>query len=210
MQFNGDVSGKLTPLPRPSIDTGMGLERIAAVLEGKISNYETDLFEPLINLAASLSSSFRFDVDPSTIPSFRIIADHARATAFLISDGVFPSNEGRGYVLRKIMRRALRHVHLMKMEKFALSATVTTVLDQMKEAYPELATTHGSVDQVVRNEEDRFWRTLEVGLRKLEIELDEARDSFKIIAAASADLKSGAHFGMTEEQKVETHKRAAL
>jgi alanyl-tRNA synthetase len=208
MQFNRDATGTLKPLPKPCVDTGMGLERVAAVLQGKISNFETDLFKPLIYLAAPFSSSFKFGVDPETVPSFRIIADHARAVTFLISDGVFPSNEGRGYVLRKIMRRALRHVHLMKMEKIVFSMVVDDVIEQMKHAYPELADTRATVERVVSSEENRFWRTLEVGLRKLEVDLDEARDNFKIVESASADLKSGTHFGMTEGEKLETHERA--
>ena len=112
MQFNRDASGKLNPLPKPSVDTGMGLERITAVLQGKISNYDTDLFQPLMKEAAQLCQS---GFERSKIqPSLRIIADHSRAATFLISDGVVPSNEGRGYVLRKIIRRALRHATMLE------------------------------------------------------------------------------------------------
>jgi alanyl-tRNA synthetase len=171
MQFNRDANGTLTPLPKPCVDTGMGLERVASVLQKKVSNFETDLFLPLIELAAAMSPSYRQDVDPTSVPSFRIIADHGRATTFLIADGVFPSNEGRGYVLRKIMRRALRHIHLMQMNKNCLSEMVTKVRDEMSGAYPELSDTYGTVHQVVGNEEDRFWRTLELGLEKLEADL---------------------------------------
>ncbi len=203
MQFNRDTSGKLNPLPKPCVDTGMGLERTAAVLQGKISNFETDFFSPLISLMAPFSSSFKFDVDPETVPSFRIIADHARATTFLISDGVYPSNEGRGYVLRKIMRRALRHVHFMKMEKIVLSLVVNDVLDQMKQAYPELEDTRETVERVVKDEENRFWRTLDVGLGKLEKDLEESVDSFKPSLAASEDLKVGADLQLSEGEKQE-------
>ena len=111
MQFNRDASGKLNPLPKPSVDTGMGLERTATVLQGKISNYDTDLFVPLMKEAARLA---KVDAsDPKIQPSLRIVADHSRAATFLISDGVIPSNDGRGYVLRKIIRRALRHAHML-------------------------------------------------------------------------------------------------
>ncbi len=112
MQFNRDASGAMTPLPRPSIDTGMGLERTAAVLQGKISNYDTDLIRPIIDRAGELCG-VEYGADPKSDTALRINADHARATAFLIHDGVLPSNEGRGYVLRKIMRRAMRHARLI-------------------------------------------------------------------------------------------------
>src|SRR5258707_9993650 len=116
MQFNRDASGKLTSLPRPSVDTGMGLERVAAVLQGKISNYETDLFVPLINTASELAGNPTF-ADDEGAASLRIIADHSRASTFLIADGVVPTNEGRGYVLRKIMRRAIRHGRMIGISK---------------------------------------------------------------------------------------------
>src|SRR6202034_2348361 len=111
MQFNRDASGAMTPLPRPSIDTGMGLERTAAVLQGKLSNYDTDLILPIIHRAGELCG-VEYGADPKTDTALRINADHARATAFLINDGVLPSNEGRGYVLRKIMRRAMRNARM--------------------------------------------------------------------------------------------------
>ncbi len=108
MQYDRDASGRLTPLPRPSIDTGMGLERVAAVLQDKLSNYDTDLICPIIHRAADLFR-VRFGEDPKVDTALRIVADHSRATEFLIHDGVLPANDGRGYVLRKIMRRAMRH-----------------------------------------------------------------------------------------------------
>src|SRR6202790_3434601 len=113
MQFNRDSSGKVAPLPKPSIDTGAGLERLAAVIQGKLSNFDTDLFQPLIQNAAELTGT-RYGKDPDSDASLRIIADHSRAATFLVSDGVVPSNEGRGYVLRKIIRRALRHANLLQ------------------------------------------------------------------------------------------------
>src|SRR2546425_7391108 len=122
MQFNRDATGKLTPLPKPCVDTGMGLERVAAVLQGKISDYDTDLFQPLMKRAAELcgveyEEEMRSDEGKSGEASLRVISDHARATTFLIADGVLPSNEGRGYVLRKIMRRAIRHARMLGLER---------------------------------------------------------------------------------------------
>jgi alanyl-tRNA synthetase len=166
MQFNRDASGALNPLPKPSVDTGAGLERIAAVLQGKISNFDTDLFQPLMREAALLSGASRSD--PKIQPSLRIIADHSRAATFLISDGVIPSNEGRGYVLRKIIRRALRHAHMLNAPTPFLSLMSAAVRAQMKEAYPELEETAPRVTRVLDEEERRFSRTIEVGLKKLD------------------------------------------
>jgi alanyl-tRNA synthetase len=203
MQFNRDATGKLTPLPRPSIDTGMGLERVAAALQGVISNYDTDLFVPLIERAAALCPSFNNHEKPTDVPSFRIIADHARAATFLISDGVFPSNEGRGYVLRKIMRRALRHINLMVMSKQTLSEMVGKVRDEMVAAYPELAQAYDTVHKVVLNEESRFWRTLEGGLEKLEVDLERARNDFSSRLEKFKPLETDNVHGLTENQVAE-------
>jgi alanyl-tRNA synthetase len=156
-------------LPKPSIDTGMGLERVTAVLQGVISNYETDLFTPLINTAASLTLSDK--TDPRNIPSLRIIADHSRAATFLISDQVVPSNEGRGYVLRKIVRRAIRHAHFLNFKRRFLSEMVFAVRDLMRDAYPELEDTAPSVAKIVDAEEARFAHTLNIGLERLEQDL---------------------------------------
>src|SRR5260370_27315810 len=144
MQFNRDAGGTLIPLPKPCIDTGMGLERVAAVLQGVISNYDTDLFQPLIQEAISLTGSDPIiaAIDYSQeAASLRVIADHSRAATLLISDGVFPSNEGRGYVLRKIIRRAIRHGRLLGAKKPFLSEMVRPVLDLMQSAYPHLVHT---------------------------------------------------------------------
>jgi alanyl-tRNA synthetase len=166
MQFNRDASGSLNPLPSPSVDTGMGLERVAAVLQGVISNYDTDLFRPLIREAARLA---HLDPkDPKVQPSLRIIADHSRAATFLISDGVIPSNEGRGYVLRKIIRRALRHAHMLDAPTPFLSVMSAAVRTEMKEAYPELEEHAARVTKILDEEEKRFARTVEVGLKRLE------------------------------------------
>jgi len=177
MQFNRDASGKLAALPRPSIDTGMGLERVAAVLQGVISNYDTDLFRPLIERAAELcevdlKSEKTLEDGQGGAASLRVIADHARATTFLIADGVLPSNEGRGYVLRKIIRRAIRHGRLLGAEGQFLADLVPTVVQVMGEAYPELQEKSSFIEQVIRAEGNRFHRTLDVGLRKLEEDLN--------------------------------------
>jgi len=172
MQFDRDASGKLTPLPKPSIDTGMGLERVAAVLQGVISNYETDLFTPLIKRAAELTgASLEKELDKEahskSAASLRVIADHARATAFLIADGVIPSNEGRGYVLRKIMRRAMRHAWLLGQKRpVVMTEMVIEVQKMMSDVYPEL-TASGQVIRVVAEEERRFHHTMETGLERL-------------------------------------------
>jgi alanyl-tRNA synthetase len=166
MQFDRDASGALNPLPKPSIDTGMGLERTAAALQGVISNYETDLFTPLIKRASELV--VEQGGIPSRMPSLRIIADHSRAATFLISDGVTPSNEGRGYVLRKIMRRAIRHGRLNGAEKPFLWQMVSAVADLMASAYPELKETEQRVVDTTLAEEKRFAHTLRLGLMRLE------------------------------------------
>jgi len=180
MQYNrqprvpdGTLMG-FQPLPKPSIDTGMGLERVTAVLQGVISNYETDLFTPLIKRAAEL---IRVDpsINPNTLPSVRIIADHARATTFLISDGVHPSNEGRGYVLRKIMRRAIRHGHMWGQKQPFFYHMADAVYVLMKDAYPELLETSTKVSEVVFAEEKQFGRTIEIASEKLEDFLNSAK-----------------------------------
>ncbi len=177
MQFDRDASGKLNPLPKPSIDTGMGLERVTAVLQDVISNYDTDLFTPLIKKAAELTGAL--DPNSDGKASLRIIADHSRAAAFLISDGVLPSNEGRGYVLRKIMRRAIRHGHLLNQKEPFFYLMVDSVRDLMKDAYPELVDTAQRISQVVLQEEKQFSRTVEIGSEKLEQILSEAQSSAK-------------------------------
>ena len=179
MQFDRDASGKLTPLPKPSIDTGMGLERVTAVLQGVISNYETDLFTPLIKRAAeltgvSLEEETEKESHAKSAASLRVIADHARATTFLIADGVLPSNEGRGYVLRKIIRRAITHGRLLGQTKPFLHQMVFAVRDLMRDAYPELNETAQRVSRVVETEEMRFAHTLGIGQGKLESDLSQA------------------------------------
>ncbi len=222
MQFDRDASGKLNPLPKPSIDTGMGLERIAAVLQGVISNYDTDLFTPLIKRAAELTGAAHAEpglrpggTDECVRPharsgtghvvadafvrpaeqssagskpaaSLRVIADHSRAATFLISDGVTPANDGRGYVLRKIIRRAITHGRLLGQTKPFLNEMVFAVRDLMEDAYPELKETAERVSRAVLAEETRFANTLNVGLEKLEAILKSSggtlagEDAFKL------------------------------
>ena len=170
---NGKTSYKLTPLPKPSIDTGMGLERVAAVLQGKVSNFETDLFTPLIARAAELAGLAE-SAELVGNASLRIIADHARAATFLINDGVLPSNEGRGYVLRKILRRGIRHGRLLGQEQPFLFQMVYAVRDLMQGAYPELVESAARVAKVVEAEEKQFDRVLKIGLTRLNEELQSS------------------------------------
>jgi alanyl-tRNA synthetase len=177
MQFERrEKDGPLLPLPRPSIDTGAGLERIAAVVEGVQSNYDTDLFRPLLQRAAELSGK-TYGRDAADDASMRVIADHSRATAFLISDGVQPSNEGRGYVLRRIMRRAIRHGARLGLEEPFLDKTVERVIALMEPAFAELRENRSFVLQATRYEEESFRRTLDRGLRLIDEEIAKVRAS---------------------------------
>jgi alanyl-tRNA synthetase len=181
MQFNRDAAGRLEPLPKPSIDTGAGLERLAAVLQGKLSNYDTDFFIALMKRAAeltgvSLDKELKKESGSRGAASLRVIADHARAATFLISDGVLPSNEGRGYVLRKIMRRAIRHGRLLGQNEPFLYQMVYAVRDQMKDAYPELVDSADRVSTVVQGEEVRFAHTIASAETLLSMMIDVARE----------------------------------
>ncbi len=176
MQFDRNAAGELTPLPKPSIDTGMGLERVSAVVQGVLSNYDTDLFTPLIARAAELTGvdlnkELAAEEKTRSAASLRVIADHARACTFLISDGVLPANEGRGYVLRKILRRGIRHGRLLGQSKPFMHEMVYAVRDLMKNAYPELVESAKGVANIILSEERRFAYTLDLGLRKLEEDL---------------------------------------
>lgn len=163
MQFNRDAQGQLTPLPKPSVDTGMGLERLAAVMQGVHSNYDIDAFQTLIKATAELTTCRDL-----TNSSLRVIADHIRACTLLITDGVLPANEGRGYVLRRIIRRAIRHGHKLGLREPFFYRLVATLNDQMGIAYPELLSAQTIVEQVLEQEEERFDETLDRGLRILE------------------------------------------
>ena len=161
MQFNRDESGKMEPLPKPSVDTGMGLERIAAVLQGVNSNYDTDVFKDLIQASEKLLGN-----NGST--SHKVIADHIRSSVFLISDGVIPEKEGRGYVLRRIMRRGIRHGYKIGAKKPFIHKLVKDLIKLMSSAYPELKTKQKEITELIKNEEVKFFETLEIGIDILE------------------------------------------
>jgi len=174
MQYERDKDGNLTPLPAPSVDTGMGLERIAAVMQGVHSNYEIDIFQNLVKTAAALAGTS--DLNNS---SLRVIADHIRSCAFLVADGVLPSNEGRGYVLRRIVRRAIRHGYKLGLRNAFFHKLVAPLTDEMGEAYPELAAQQELVTSVLRLEEDRFFETIEHGMAILEREIYDAKHTIR-------------------------------
>jgi alanyl-tRNA synthetase len=163
MQYDRDESGKMTPLPNPSIDTGMGLERLVSVIQGKGTNFETDLILPVIRHMERIADP-EYGADPVTDVSFRVIGDHVRATTFLIADGVFPSNEGKGYVLRRIIRRALRHGKMLGVAEPFAHRLVDTVVEMMKDSYPELLVSEKVIRGVVLSEEEGFSATLEHGM----------------------------------------------
>ncbi|HWR90031.1 MAG TPA: alanine--tRNA ligase [Dissulfurispiraceae bacterium] len=167
MQFNRDTSGTLTPLPKPSIDTGMGLERVTAVLQGKRSNFDTDLFAPIID-TVSARAGVSYGKSAETDISLKVIADHLRATAFLIADGLIPSNEGRGYVLRRIVRRASRHAKLLGLGGAVLHELIGSVAESLGDIYPEIVLDRERTAKVLRFEEERFSRTLEQGMKILD------------------------------------------
>jgi alanyl-tRNA synthetase len=174
MQYDRDESGTLTPLPKPSIDTGLGLERLASLLQNKETNFETDLIFPIIQRAEELSES-AYGSDRATDVAMKVIADHSRAAAFLIGDGVLPSNDGRGYVLRRIMRRAIRYGRNIGLTKPFLHETTKVVFDIMRPNYPELGEASAFITNVIENEEQRFSETLDHGLRLLNDSLSELR-----------------------------------
>ncbi|MHB1950444.1 MAG: alanine--tRNA ligase [Acidiferrobacteraceae bacterium] len=178
MQFDRDVQGRYHPLPKPSVDTGMGLERLAAVMQGVHSNYDTDLFQELIRFAADLLS-----VKDRSDKSLNVLADHIRAAAFLVTDGVVPGNEGRGYVLRRIMRRALRHGHRLGAREPFFHELLAPLVSLMGEAYPELVRGRERTAKILRQEEERFAETLTQGLRILEEDI--ARLSGTVLSGAS-------------------------
>jgi alanyl-tRNA synthetase len=188
MQFNRDSEGKIQPLAKPCIDTGMGLERISAILQGVKSNYETDLFKPIFR-EIEMISHISYGQDPRSDISIRVIADHSRAATFLISDGVLPSNEGRGYVLRRIMRRAMRHGKILGIDGPFLYRTSSKVVDLMKEAYPELRETETFVSKVIQNEEERFSETLDSGLKILREELEQLQKEGKTILSGEVAFR---------------------
>jgi alanyl-tRNA synthetase len=206
MQYDRSAEGVLTPLPRPSIDTGMGLERVAAVMQGKLSNYETDLLWPIIEHAAKL---FRVEYGQSDriATTLRICADHSRATAFLINDGVIPSNEGRGYVLRKIMRRAMRNARMIGVEEPFLHKVTSFVADYMQPAYPEMLESMDRVARVVREEEVRYANTFQVAERVFH---DEAKTAHGGVLGGAAAFKLYDTFGLAIDEQEEMAREFGL
>jgi len=188
MQFNRDSDGKLEPLAKPCIDTGMGLERISAILQHVKSNYETDLFNPIFKEIETISR-VPYGKDSRSDISIRVIADHSRAATFLINDGVLPSNEGRGYVLRRIMRRAMRHGKILGIDGPFLYRTSSKVVDLMKETFPELRETEAFVSKVIHNEEERFSETLDSGLKILREELEQLQKERKTILSGAVAFR---------------------
>ncbi|HLO26840.1 MAG TPA: alanine--tRNA ligase [Geobacteraceae bacterium] len=180
MQFDREASGKLNPLPKPAVDTGMGLERISTVMQGVTSNYDTDLFQGIIRHIEKLSGKVYGENDKDDV-SMRVIADHARATTFLICDGALPSNEGRGYVLRRIMRRAARHAKMLGFAEPMLYRAVDAVNEMMADAYPELLERETYIKKVILAEEERFIETLDNGLRILNEEIASLRRAGRAI-----------------------------
>ena len=174
MQFNRDASGKMTPLPKPSIDTGMGLERIVSIIQDVPTNYEIDLIIPIINKTENLSEKRLGDSSEDDI-AMKVIADHSRAAAFLIGDGILPSNDGRGYVLRRIIRRAIRYGRHIGLVKPFLHKTASVVFDIMKPVYPELSKANAFITNVIKNEEVRFSDTLDNGLKLLNDTLSDIK-----------------------------------
>jgi len=175
MQFNRSRDGILQPLPKPSIDTGMGLERVAAVIQKVPSNYDTDLFAPMMAEIERLSG-YRYRSSTEKDVSVKVIADHSRAAAFLIGDGALPSNEGRGYVLRRVIRRALRHGRILGLDRPFLSEVAVSVMESMQDAYPELLENRSFITRVIQNEEERFNETLDNGLKLLQNEIKRLTD----------------------------------
>ena len=166
MQYERHADGSMTPLPKPSVDTGMGLERVATVMQNVYSNYDIDLFQALISDAAQMIGS-----DNLASKSLRVIADHIRSAAFLVTDGVTPSNEGRGYVLRRIIRRAIRHGYQLGCSEPFFNKLTGSLVEQMGGAYPELRHAKGKVERVLATEEQRFAKTLDQGLKILDREI---------------------------------------
>jgi alanyl-tRNA synthetase len=185
MQFNRDASGHLTPLPKPSVDTGAGLERLATALQGKISNYDTDIFRPLIDHASELSGK-AYGMDARTDTGLRVIADHSRAATFVVADGVLPSNEGRGYVLRKIIRRAIEYGRQLGLERPFLYEMTGQVAELMREPYPELLESMQRVATVVKNEEEKYAHLIVPALVRFEKHLEQKKAAVTSLSIARA------------------------
>jgi alanyl-tRNA synthetase len=197
MQYDRDASGTLNPLPRPSIDTGMGLERLAAVLQGVYSNYDTDIFQGIVAAAAE-QAGVTYGEDEEIDVALKVIADHSRATAFLMADGVMPDNSGRGYVLRRIMRRAIRFGVKINLDELFLHKTVERVIELMGDAYPDLVARRSFILEVTSGEEARFRRTLSKGLSLLESTI-EAMPANETVFSGDVAFKLKDTFGFPKE-----------
>ncbi len=205
-QFDRDKEGNLYPLPKPNIDTGMGLERLAAVVQGVYSNYETDFFTPIIKFIADISGKKYKDNEDSDA-SMNVIADHSRAVTFLIGDGILPSNEGRGYVLRRILRRAARHGKLLGLGKPFLHDVVSVVVGVMKDAYPDLIEKEAYIRKVVFNEEQRFIETLDAGLKILSDEVAALKKASRTVVPGDIVFKLYDTFGFPVDLTADIVKR---
>ncbi len=209
MQYNRDEAGKLTPLPNPCIDTGMGLERLAAVVQGRTTNYDTDLMMSIITEAAHITGKEYGKQDEVNV-SLRVLTDHARAAVFIISDGVIPSNEGRGYVLRKIMRRALRHGKLLGQKGTFFHRITRKVIEDFKHAYPELNSNTDFIQKVVINEEESFANTLHFGTQRLEEILEKVHKEKLTVIPGEEIFKLYDTYGFPTDLVEETAKDAGL
>ena len=208
-QFDRDKDGHFHPLPKPNIDTGMGLERLAAVIQGVSSNYDSDLFTPIIRFVSKISGKAYGTSEDSNV-SMRVIADHSRAVTFLIGDGCLPSNEGRGYVLRRILRRAARHGKLLGLDKPFLNEVVSVVVETMKDAYPDLSDKESFIRKVVVNEEQRFIETLDSGLKILSEEVAALKKSGQPIVPGAVVFKLYDTFGFPVDLTADIVKKDRL
>ncbi|HPC86398.1 MAG TPA: alanine--tRNA ligase, partial [Smithellaceae bacterium] len=208
-QFDRDASGKLTPLPKPNIDTGMGLERLTAVLQGVKSNYDTDLFAPILRFVEKTSGK-TYGQNTDNDISIRVIADHSRAVTFLIGDGILPSNEGRGYVLRRILRRAARHGKMLGIQKPFLNEAALVVIDMMKYTYPDLADNATYITKVILNEEQRFMETLDAGLRILQEETEALKKAGKTALPGEIIFKLYDTFGFPTDLTADIVKKDGI
>ena len=208
-QFDRDKDGHFHPLPKPNIDTGMGLERLAAVIQGVSSNYDSDLFTPIIRFVSKISGKAYGTSEDSDV-SMRVIADHSRAVTFLIGDGCLPSNEGRGYVLRRILRRAARHGKLLGLDKPFLNEVVSVVVETMKDAYPDLSDKESFIRKVVVNEEQRFIETLDSGLKILSEEVAALKKSGQPIVPGAVVFKLYDTFGFPVDLTADIVKKDRL
>jgi alanyl-tRNA synthetase len=205
-QFDRDESGKLTLLPKPNIDTGMGLERLTAVIQGVKSNYDTDLFTPIIRFV-EITSGKTYGKNTDNDISIRVIADHSRAITFLIGDGIMPSNEGRGYVLRRILRRAARHGKMIGINKPFLNESAQVVIDMMRGVYPDLVEKASFITKVILNEEQRFMETLDAGLRILQEETAALKKAGKSVLPGALIFKLYDTFGFPTDLTADIVKR---